>query len=77
MPRSRVSHLIALAAWAAGLAGSALAADGNPLVGIWVFNRGKSDFHGDPGYASQVMKVTDPGAGVLHYAFDTVGSDGK
>jgi hypothetical protein len=58
-------------------AAPALAAGASPFVGTWILNRDKSDFHGDPGYRSQTMIVTDAGAGVLHYSFDIVDSDGK
>ncbi len=60
--------------WAAG---PARGSDASPYLGTWALNRAKSNFHGDPGYRSQTMTVTDAGDGMLHYAFDLVDSDGK
>jgi hypothetical protein len=62
MSGSRVLDSIALVM--CGLvfsAGTALGAYTSPFVGTWVLNRAKSNFHGDSGYRSQTMTVTDAG----------------
>ena len=75
---SRALNSIEFLACALALAaGAALGSDASPYLGTWVLNRAKSNFHGDPGYLSQTMTVTDAGGGMLHYAFDLVDSDGK
>jgi hypothetical protein len=78
LSKTHLFKLIGLTA--CGLASAAAPVFGagvSPFVGTWILNRDKSDFHGDPGYKSQTMTVTDVGAGVLHYSFDLVDSAGK
>jgi hypothetical protein len=75
---SRALNSIAFLACGLALAAdAALGSDASPYLGTWVLNRAKSNFHGDPGYQSQTMTVTEAGGGMLHYAFDSVDSDGK